>query len=454
MRSMQKVDLLIRNATVYTQDAKRSVLKKASIAVRDGKFVEAGGFPAEKYSAQRELDAADRIVFPGMINTHVHIFQSLLKGLGADLDLIKWVAEAPAKYGPGFNGEFQELAAKVAVMECLKSGCTLLTEFFYTQHSDELPHVVLETMERLGIRGIFIDTFHDCGREMGVPDCYIKTADKALQHTDALVRTYNTPKHPTLRVWAGSSVTWATTLDGFRKIGEYSRATGVPYSMHTLETLEDNLMVQRKFGDKVVPVMEKTGFLSPDFLAVHCVNLTEEEIDVFKKYDVKINYNPMANAYLGSGIPLMASMRKKGLAISMGTDGAASNNTSDMLETLKMGLLLQKAGYRDAAVLSAQDMLDFVTCDGARCVRQEETLGSIEAGKTADFFVYNPNFLRSMPQLDPLANLMYSSSQENIETTVVNGKVVYHKGEFSCGLTESEVVAEVKEKIGRLVTDL
>jgi 5-methylthioadenosine/S-adenosylhomocysteine deaminase len=451
---MQKIDLLVKNATVYTQDARRTVLKNAWVAVKDGTILEVGSFDAGKYHAPRVLDGTDRLLFPGMINTHVHIFQSLLKGLGADLGLIRWVAKAPARYGPSFNAEFQELAAKVAVMECLKSGCTLLTEFFYTQHCGELPHVIIGTMEKLGIRGIFIDTFHDCGREMGVPACYIKSADEALRHTDELVKTYHTPEHPAIRIWAGSSVTWATTLEGFRKIAEYSRATGIPYSMHTLETLEDNEVMLKKFGAKVVPVMEKTGFLSPDFLAVHCVNLTEDEIDVFKKYDVKINYNPMANAYLGSGIPLIASMRKKGLSISMGTDGAASNNTSDMMETLKMGLLLQKAGYRDSAVLSAQDMLDFVTCEGAKCVRQEEIVGSVEAGKQADFFLYDPNYLRSVPLLDPVANLMYSSSQENVETTVVSGKIVYHKGSFACGLTEAGVVAEVREKIERLVTDL
>jgi 5-methylthioadenosine/S-adenosylhomocysteine deaminase len=157
--------------------------------------------------------------------------------------------------------------------------------------------------------------------------------------------------------------------------------------MHTLETQEDNEVMLKKFGAKVVPVMEKTGFFSPDFLAVHCVNLTEDEIDVFKKYDVKINYNPMANAYLGSGIPLIASIAEKGPVHLHGYRRAASNNTSDMMETLKMGLLLQKkAGYRTPRSCSAQDMLDFVTCEGAKCVRQEESIGSVEAEKTSRLF--------------------------------------------------------------------
>ncbi len=271
-------------------------------------------------------------------------------------------------------------------MECLKSGCTLLTEFFIrTQRRTapcDHPHYGEAGNPRYLHRHLPRLRAGD-----GRPGVLHQKRGRGAAHTDGLVRTYHTPEHPTVRYLGGILGHLGHHAGGLPEDRRISRATGIPYSMHTLETQEDNEVMLKKFGAKVVPVMEKTGFFSPDFLAVHCVNLTEDEIDVFKKYDVKINYNPMANAYLGSGIPLIASIAEKGPVHLHGYRRAASNNTSDMMETLKMGLLLQKkAGYRTPRSCSAQDMLDFVTCEGAKCVRQEESIGSVEAEKTSRLF--------------------------------------------------------------------
>ena len=140
----------------------------------------------------------------------------------------------------------------------------------------------------------------------------------------------------------------------------------------------------------------------------------------------------------------MASMLRQGVNITMGTDGAASNNSSDMIESLKIGLLLQKVGTRSSEAMSAQNMLDFTTVNAAKATHRPD-LGSIEVGKLADMFIFNPAFVRSCPNFDTLATLMYNSSQENVETTIVNGRVVYHKGNFACGLEEAAVVAEVDQ---------
>ena len=140
----------------------------------------------------------------------------------------------------------------------------------------------------------------------------------------------------------------------------------------------------------------------------------------------------------------MASMLKQGVNITMGTDGAASNNSGDMIESLKIGLLLQKVGTRSSVAMSAQNMLDFTTVNAAKACKRPD-LGSIEVGKLADMFIFNPNFIRSSPNFNTMATLMYNSSQENIETTIVNGKIAYHKGNFACGLEEASVAAEADQ---------
>lgn len=439
----QQADLLIRNITVYTQDEGRRVLTGADVAVKDGKIHAMGPGLRESWGAATVLDGTGKALFPGFQNLHVHIFQSLLKGLGADLKLIDWIHAAPLRGGPAMTGELYALACKVAAMESLRSGVTTLADFNYLQQDDRFAPACIETMEQIGIRGIYMDCYHDTGLEMGVNPGFIHPADECIRRTEALVRAYGDGTHPLIRIWAGASVPWGTTERLYRAMAEYSADSGIPYTMHILETEEDNEFTLRNFGAPVVETLERFGVLTDRLLAVHCVCLKEEEMDAFVRHGVSAVYCPMANTYLGSGIPPMSSMRRKGINITMGTDGAASNNSSDMIESLKMGLLLQKGADRNPTALTAQDMLDFATRNAARAAGRQD-LGTIEVGKLADFFIFNPAYLRSTPNFDTLATLMYNSSQENIETTVVNGRIVYHKGQFACGLEEQAVVAEVE----------
>lgn len=437
----QSADLLIRNITVYTQNDQRQVLPDTDVAVRDGRIVAVGRLPEEEWTAATVLDGTGKALFPGMQNLHVHIFQSLLKGLGADLNLIEWLQAAPLRGGPAMTDKLQRLACKVAAMESLKCGVTTLSDFNYVQNNDDLPHACIETMEQIGIRGIYMDCYHDTGLEMGVNPGFIHPAGECIRRTEALRKQYEDGTHPLIRVWAGASVPWGTTENLYREMVDYSNETGVPYTMHVLETEEDNIFTQKRFGKSVVETMESMGVLTDRLLAVHCVCLKEEEIAAFARHGVNAVYCPTSNAYLGSGIPPMASMLRQGVNITMGTDGAASNNSSDMIESLKIGLLLQKVGTRSSVAMSAQDMLDFTTVNAAKAAHRQD-LGSIEVGKLADMFIFNPIYLRSCPNFDTLATLMYNSSQENVETTIVNGRVVYHKGQFACGLEEQAVAAE------------
>jgi len=438
-----KADLLIKNSTIYTQDEKRTVLSNMDIAIKDGIIVEIGSL-AETWRAEAVLDGTGKAIFPGLNNLHVHVFQSLMKGIGADMNLMDWVKVVSLKGGPSMNRKLYSLAAKVTAMEALKSGVTTLADFNYLQHDQDIPRACIETLEQIGIRGIYMDCYHDTGIDMGVFPGYIHAGDACVKRTDALVKEYVNEKHPLTRVFIGASVPWGTTEGLYRAIVEYSNATQTPYTMHILETEEDNACSMRVFGKPLIPALEDLGVLTDRLLAVHCVCLKEEEMGAFVHSGANAVYCPVSNAYLGSGIPPMVSLLQRGANITMGTDGAASNNCGDMIESLKIGLLLQKAAVQSAAAMTAQNMLDFTTVNAARACKRPD-LGSIEKGKLADLFVMNPTFVRSSPNYNFLSTLMYSSSQENIETTIVHGKIAYHKGNFTCGLEEAAVSREVDQ---------
>lgn len=439
-------DLVIENAAILTMDADETVIQNGTIGIRSGAIVlvekQTSDFICQ---AKKRIDARGMIALPGFVNTHVHCFQSLLKGLGADLPLIGWLNSSVQPFGIRVTHRQQELAALVACLEALKSGCTTLCEFFYTNQDPELADVCIEAMQKTGIRSVFMRTFQDYGEEYHVPEGYIEPVEKAIEEVERLRKKPHSDDM--LSIWTGPDVTWATTRKGYEAILEYCLDKKVRYTMHLNETKEDNDMCRRHYGKSIVDLLDETGFLTEQFLAVHCVYLTQDEIRLLAEKGVSISHNPAANLYLGSGIAPIPACLRAGINISLGTDGAASNNTTDMLDTMRLAALIHKGACRDATAMSAQKVVRMATTEGAKALGMEKTLGSIEAGKRADIILFDPVRIKSIPMYDPIATLVYSASAENIDTTIVNGEVVYSHGRFSCGIDEEQLYQWCKNTI-------
>lgn len=447
-----KIDILIKNALICTMDDDKKVYEDGCIGIKNGKitFIEDKNFNLDEYEADEVIDAKGKVVMPGFVNTHIHIFQSFLKGLGADHRLIEWLNLSALPYGEIMNPRQQYLAAQLASMEAIKSGCTTLAEFFYTNQDPNLAYGVIDGMKSTGIRSVFIRTFQDTGEEYGMPKCFIEPISKVIKEVDDLRKKYkkeDEAEDDMLSIWTGPDVTWSTTKEGYEGMLEYCKSEKVKYSMHILETEVDNEMCNRYYGKNIVELLEEIGFLTEDFLGVHCVNLTHSDIEKFAKYNVKISHNPAANMYLGSGVAPIPEELSKGVTVSMGTDGAASNNSTDMLESLKLAAVIQKGFHRDAAIISADEVVNMATRGGAKAVGKEKTIGTLEVDKKADIIIFNPDHLKSTPMHDPFATIVYSSGEENIDTTIVNGKIVYHKGIFRNGVDEEKLIYDIKEEI-------
>ena len=445
----EKYDLIIRNAMIYTMDQEQRVLSRGSVAVRGDRIARIDSADlSESYEAGQVIDAEGMILFPGFINTHIHIFQSFLKGLGADHRLIEWLNLSALPYGQVMTPRQHELAARLACMEALKSGCTTLCEFFYTNQDPELADACIEGMRATGIRSVFIRTFQDTGEEYGMPSMFIEPADKAMREVEALKNRHK--EDDMLRIWTGPDVTWSTTKEGYQTMLEYCLSKNVRYSMHIKETEVDNEMCFRNYGKDIVDLLEEIGFLTDKMLAVHCVNLTEKDIRCFAKYGVSISHNPAPNLYLGSGIPPIPESLRAGVNVALGTDGAASNNSTDMLETMKLAALIQKGIHRDASVITADQVIRMATCGGAKAIGMEKLTGTLEEGKKADMILFDPRHLKSFPNHDAEATVVYSSSEENIDTTIVNGRIVYQKGVFAGGQSEAELIREIDVEVQKM----
>ena len=432
MRPVETVDLIVRHALLITQDDERRVFEDGALAVRDGKIA-AIGVTAEiddQFTATTTLDATGRALFPGLLNTHTHLFQSAVKGLGEDMAVEQWVQAVTFPTAQAMNPEEAYLLALVSCLENLRSGATCVVDFMYPLRDPALHEAVIRALLDSGLRGRYTRTINDSGQEVGVLPALIQPAEETLAHAEELQRTYDGAANGRLDIGIAIGSIWGMTEAGLYAIRRIADRSRMRVTMHVNESPFDDISSRQRFGRDTVPMLAHTGLLGPDFLAVHCVHMDDEDIALFVEHQVPVAYNAVSNMYLGSGIAPITRMMEAGLTVGIATDGSGSNNCQDMLETLKFSALLQKVGLQNAGAVRAQTALDWATRGGARAMGLAAELGSLQPGKKADFFLLDPFTPKAIPVHDPVATLVYSAGQANVDTVVVDGKVLLAGGVF------------------------
>lgn len=422
--NLNTVDLLLKNGCIVTQDDQRSIVEDGAIAIRDGLIVALGTTKdiAPQYQPEEMIDLDNQIVFPGLVNTHTHLFQVGTKGLGEDMPVQAWINAVTAPTAVNISPEEMYTFCLTGCLEHIHSGVTTLVDMSYTAHTYALHEQNIQAMCDSGLRGRYSTMVLDYGVEYGILPELIRPIEWFIEEFTKLHDQF--PASDRMAVWIAVGAPFTATDLGLKKTLSYSIRTGTPIVMHINENQVANDLSQQRYGKNIVPYLDEIGFLKPDLLAIHCVVTDERDIELYVKHDVKISYNPVSNMYLGSGIAPILEMEKAGLTIGLGVDGAGSNNSQDMIETMKVAALLQKVGACDASVVDAQKVLDWATRDAARALGLEEQIGSLEVGKRADLFVMAINSAKVVPVHDPVATLVYSSGEENVVMTIAEGKTL------------------------------
>jgi 5-methylthioadenosine/S-adenosylhomocysteine deaminase len=428
---MELADLIITNTTLVTQNEQREILSDAGIAIRSGRIVGLGSSAqiAARFDSPQVLDLTDQVVFPGLINNHNHLFQVSTKGLGEDMPVQEWVRVVTAPTAIHIRPEEMYAFCLSGCVEAIHCGVTTLVDMSYRAQRFEMHEQNIQAILDSGLRGRYTTIISDFGEEYGVLPQLIAPIDWFMEQYRRLHAQY--PAADRMAVWLAIGAPWTVTDEGIAKTTAYADRTGTPLTMHINENGVDNMISQQRHGMNIVPYLDQVGFLRPDLLAIHNVVCDREDIDLYQKHDVKISYNPVSNMYLGSGIPPVVDFARAGLSIGIGTDGAGSNNSLDMLESLKMAALLQKVAAGDAAVVTAQQALDWATCDAARTLWLQDEIGSLEVGKRADLFAVRLNTSKIVPMHDPVASLVYSAGEQNVVLTIADGKILMRDGKLT-----------------------
>ena len=454
------LDILIKHATVVTVNAKREILRDGALAIRGDRIVDIGdtGALSSRYpEAARVIDATGKIVFPGLINTHNHMFQSLLKGLGDDRVLSDWLVECMFPSAATISREAVYYGGMISCLDNIHSGTTTILDYMHAQSSPMLSDGAIEAFRTTGVRGILGRAHTDVSRMPEGAQCpRVETEQDFFDDVDRLQAIYK--DHSRISVCLAPGIIWDLTEEGYRTCRQYADRYGMVITMHTLETEDDNRYAQETYGMNTMPFLARTGVLGPDFLAVHCVDMDEEDFRLFREYDIKVSHNPISNMILASGVAPVPRMLREGLTVSLASDGSASNDTQDMMEVLKISALIHKCHLRDATAVPAATALEMATLGGARATGLEKDTGSLSAGKKADFWIMNPMTARCVPVADPVSAVVYHASQQNVETTVVDGRVVLDHGKITTVDEEAalwtlqEAACRLREKVGLVNT--
>jgi 5-methylthioadenosine/S-adenosylhomocysteine deaminase len=424
--------LLIANGIVVTMDGERRVLNPGSVAI-DGARIVAVDRPeaiAAKFTAAQTIDATGKVVLPGLINTHTHAAMVMFRGLGDDLALMEWLQKYifPAE-AKTVSPDFVRVGTRLAALEMIRSGTTTYTDMYYFE--EEVGRVT----KQAGLRGVLGQTII----EFPVPDA--KTPADGLTRTEAFINEFKNDDLIVPAVAPHSSYTLdAAVLSQSRDLAMKYQ---VPLLIHLAETKEEIRMVQERSKERPVAFLDRIKFWGPTIVAAHGVWVTPDEIAILKKNGVGVAHNPESNMKLASGTAPVPGYLNAGVKLGLGTDGAASNNDLDMFEAMRQAAFLHKLATGDPRVVSAQTALEMATRGGASVIGQLDRLGSLEAGKLADVIVVGMNRARQTPMYDPVSHLVYATHGDDVDVTIVNGRVLMTEGKVQ-SLDEAKVLADAR----------
>ncbi len=434
----REVSLVVTGGVVLTMNASRQVLSPGAVAI-DGASIVAVDRPeaiAAAFKARDTVDATGRVVLPGLINTHTHAPMVMYRGLADDLALMDWLQKYifPAE-AKTVSPAFVRVGTRLAALEMIQSGTTTYADMYYFEEE------IARATKEAGLRGILGQTII----EFPVPDA--KTPADGLARAEAFIKAW---RHDDLIVPAVAPHAMYT-LDQAALLGcrDLAKRYGVPLIIHLAETQDEVRIAKERYKLSPVGYLQSIDFFIPGTLAAHGVWVSDEDIATLADKGVGVAHNPESNMKLASGIAPVTKYLAAHVAVGLGTDGAASNNDLDMFEAMRQAAFLHKLATSDPRAVSALAALEMATIGGARALNRETSLGSLEPGKRADVIVVAMDRARQTPMYDPVSHLVYASHGDDVETTIVNGRVLMRNRKVLT-LDEASVLADARRMAGQV----
>jgi 5-methylthioadenosine/S-adenosylhomocysteine deaminase len=406
--------LLVRNARILTMNDRLDVLRGA-VGVRDGRIETIGEEPPGSYD--RTVDAHGSFLLPGFIQTHVHLCQTLFRGLADDLPLMEWLRRRVWPLEAAHTASSLRASARLAAAELLQSGTTTVLTMETVHDTDTVCEAIGET----GLRATIGKCLMDADEE--TPSRLRERTRDAIDESLRLHGRWHGSAGGRLRIAFAPRFALSCSRDLLSAIGTLSAAKEVLVHTHAAESTAEMALVRARTGLENVAYLASTGLMSRRLCAAHCIWVDEHAQQLLAEHDVRVLHCPGSNLKLGSGLAPVVELRARGVCVSLGADGAACNNRLDMFQEMRLASLIQAVRH-EPGVLTARDVTWMATREGARALHLEHDIGSIEVGKRADLIVVASDGPHLAPSDDPYSTLVYAASGRDVRHTIVDGEVL------------------------------
>ncbi len=434
---MTKLDTLIKNVDIITMDEKNMVIKSGYIGIEGGKICFVGDKPPEAAAPENVIDGKGGIAMPGLVNSHGHSAMTLMRNYADDIALETWLFDNIFPIEAKLTDRDVYWGTMLGISEMLKSGVTLFADMY--MFMEEVARAVTETGIKANICKSPVQFFE--GGEL-------KRLDKSQAAVD-YYNKYHNSADGRIKVFIEIHSVYLFNEKTLSNAAMLAKQLNTGIHIHILETAAEVESSKRDYGMTSVEICRKTGVLDVPVLAAHCVHLTDSDLEIMKEKGCSIAHNPTSNLKLGSGIARVPEMLEMGINVCLGTDGAASNNNLNMFEEMNLASLIHKGVSMDPQLMKAGTVLKMGTCSGAKALGFDDT-GMIREGMKADIILIDTDKPHFYPRNNPLSSVVYSAQASDVDTVIVDGKVLMKNRKFT-SIDEERIKYEVHALSGRLL---
>jgi 5-methylthioadenosine/S-adenosylhomocysteine deaminase len=409
----EPADLLVSGGTVLTVDDAGSVVPDGAVAVRDGAILAVGRAVdlGTRFRPTEVLDATGCLVMPGLVNTHAHLAMNLFRGEADDVSLEVFLQRVLAAELAQLSAESVGLGVEAALAECLRGGITTVLDMYW------FPEAATEVAGRVGFRLVngpsFMDVIDPEGRDF----------DQRMAWAEELL-TRRRAADAEAALWVMPHSAYMLSREQLGRVLDLASRFGARVHAHAAESAGETAAVLARHGDRPIAVLDAAGILGSRTVLAHAVHLDDAEIELLARTGTAIAHCPVSNLFLGCGIARLPELMQAGVAVGIGTDGAASTGALDMFTGIRLAALLHKGVAQDPRLVGAESAVRLATAGGAAALGLGDAVGALTAGRRADVIVVETARAHVVPNLDPWSAVAYASSAADVRHTVVDGRVL------------------------------
>ena len=444
---------MIKNGYILTMNSQRQIIRDGAVLVQDGRINRIGKMSDLKDArADTVINARNMVVLPGLIDTHVHLAQALIRGCADDVSLVDWLKNYVWVLQGNFTKGDGKVSAELCMAEMIRTGTTSFIEcMIHTRYGFD---GIARAVDRAGMRAALSKIVMDSTGYADSPEIMypgmVEDSEDCLRETESMYARWHGKADGRIQVWYGLRSLGAVSPTLFREVTSKARGQRTRMTMHLGEVVDDVRYVKEKKYKSLTAFAREMDLLGPDMVFAHGVHFDESDLRTLAETQTNVSHCPASNMKLASGFARVPDMLRLKVPVSLGCDGGPSNNTYDMVREMRLAALVHKPVAQNPTVVNAEQVLEMATIGGAVAMGTQEKVGSLEPGKLADIILIDMKDIGLTPLPNPVSNLVYAGCGRNVDTAMVNGRILM-RAKRLLTLNESETMKNANDRVAALL---